>query len=399
MATNLWQPFSLQLDAGGNGTAEVGAPALGFNWAAFITMGTAPAGQTFTVSVSGQVVASGGRQSGAFAAGSGQVVTVTVSGGTASSTVNGVVQGSINQGVAPSAPMPSSGSLIEVSGGVVDVTGSKVTIQAGQGGVNVSTDTPPQAASSNLTVAAGASTGTVTLTPPASATGFVLVTVPNGTSQPAFKATGQTSLNVYAAVDFGTAGSGTIVGVVEGAMEAITFEVSGYTNSSSNPETAAFIAWLFGSGVQQVVNEVTQPLYVQGPFSTYPTGELAKLDMIVGGSSGPSLYAVRTIPDPPQICQAFNVSLAAGATLTLIAGSGIELVRVRRFQVSTNGAAQVSLEDSNGSVLWIGQGAAAAIFPDLDFQGCALATGDGLVLKNAGTTTAIFNGRVTADQY
>ena len=61
--------------------------------------------------------------------------------------------------------------------------------------------------------------------------------------------------------------------------------------------------------------------------------------------------------------------------------------------------AQVSLEDSDGAVLWIGQCAAAAIFPDVDFQGYALATGDGLVLKNAGTTTAIFNGRVTADQY
>ena len=122
MATNLWLPFSLQLDAGGNGTAEVGAPAMGYNWQAFVTFGTAPSGQSFTVSVLGQVVASGGRQSGPFAAGSGNTVTVTVSGGPASTTVNGVVQGAINQGVAAQAPLPSSGSLIEIAAGTIDAT-------------------------------------------------------------------------------------------------------------------------------------------------------------------------------------------------------------------------------------------------------------------------------------
>ena len=122
MATNLWLPFTCQLDAGGNGTAEVGAPAMGYNWQAFVTFGTAPSGQSFTVSVLGQVVASGGRQSGPFAAGSGNTVTVTVSGGPASSTVSGVVQGAINQGVAAQAPLPSSGSLIEIAAGTIDAT-------------------------------------------------------------------------------------------------------------------------------------------------------------------------------------------------------------------------------------------------------------------------------------
>ena len=122
MATNLWLPFTCQLDAGGNGTAGVGAPAMGYNWQAFVTFGTAPSGQSFTVSVLGQVVASGGRQSGPFAAGSGNTVTVTVSGGPASTTVNGVVQGAINQGVAAQAPLPSSGSLIEIAAGTIDAT-------------------------------------------------------------------------------------------------------------------------------------------------------------------------------------------------------------------------------------------------------------------------------------
>ena len=181
MATNLWLPFQVQLDASGNGTAEVGAPALGFNWQAFVTFGTAPSGQSFTVSVLGQVVASGGRQSGPFAAGSGNTVTVTVSGGPASSTVNGVVQGAINQGVAAQAPLPSSGSLIEIAAGTIDATitgpvdanitnatlpvsgtidlapgttvdasitnaslaiNGPVTIQQGQGGTNVLTELP-----------------------------------------------------------------------------------------------------------------------------------------------------------------------------------------------------------------------------------------------------------------
>ena len=158
MATNLWLPFQVQLDASGNGTAEVGAPALGFNWQAFVTFGTAPSGQSFTVSVLGQVVASGGRQSGPFAAGSGNTVTVTVSGGPASSTVNGVVQGAINQGVAAQAPLPSSGSIIEIAAGTIDatITGpvdanitnaslgitGPVTIQQGQVGTNVLTELP-----------------------------------------------------------------------------------------------------------------------------------------------------------------------------------------------------------------------------------------------------------------
>ena len=131
----LWVPFALTLDSTGAGSANLGAPSLGENWLGFVTLNSAPAGQVCTITVGGSVVASGGRQTGAFAAGSGQAVTLQVSGGTASAQLAGVLQGTIAQGVVAGAPLPSAGSLVEISGGTVTVddVGGTVTVQPAAG--------------------------------------------------------------------------------------------------------------------------------------------------------------------------------------------------------------------------------------------------------------------------
>ena len=417
MGTNLWQPFQLQLDASGNGTAEVGAPALGFNWAAFITMGTAPAGQTFTVSVSGQVVASGGRQSGAFAAGSGQVVTVTVSGGTASSTVNGVVQGSINQGVAPSAPMPSSGSLIEISGGTIDVTGSKITIAGGQGGnVNVSTDAPP-VTGPILSIPAGSSSVTDTLHPPANATaiGISLVPIPTYTLQ----VTIQDALTLVEIADvlFPAAGAGVLgrsltIPLTPGMTTSgiiVTAQAGGTLVVDTN---FAYTLWYLGTNSFQPVNFPTQPTYVQGPNADdWQSGvggfpPIYSDQVVLGGlaigqvpSSQPRADVLNS-PVAPAYAKGFSASVAAGAGVVVVSGVSGKSIRLRRIYFST----YVTPSGGNAGV-WTGGGGS----PDYwnfnlftagpwgaDFEGFALPVGSNLELHCASGTLDL-NGAITYD--
>jgi len=211
------------------------------------------------------------------------------------------------------APSPglANAPIVQLGPGAqVDISGGAIQISGGQGGeVNVSTQSPPQPASSNLVVDSGSETGSVTLTPPSGATGVVLVTVPNDVSVPTFKVVGDTSQNVYAEVSYPGDGSGTIVAVIQGSVEAITFSVAYYQNSSSLPATAAYISWLFGSGVQQVVSDLAQPLYVQ------------------------------TVTPPSQVLYSNNLSPDAGSVTELMAAPGDGIIRIRRVLLSLQGPA------------------------------------------------------------
>lgn len=134
-STSLWQPFSIPLDGSGDGSQEVGAPSLGYNWSGWVVMGAATAGQKVSVQVAGQVVAWGSSQTGPFAAGSGQTVTVTVTGGTPNSQLSGVLQGAVNVGNLPELPPGAgSGTLVDIASGTVTVDAANVTIVGGQGG-------------------------------------------------------------------------------------------------------------------------------------------------------------------------------------------------------------------------------------------------------------------------
>ena len=448
--TNLWIPFQIQLGSSGSGEQEVGAPALGYNWQAFCTLNPAPAGQSQTISVSGQVVASGARQSGPFAAGSGQGVTVTIAGGAASSSVAGVLQGAILPGTAAQAPLPGNGNLFEISGGVIDVSGSDVTIQAGQTGINVSTDAPP-VAGPNITIPAGQSSVTDTLHPPANATAIGFAFEPLATYD--LQVTVQDALTLVYLENFtfpaagpGVAGRSftipltpgmTVSGIIVTATAGATLVVS---------TTVGYSLWYIGTNSIQPVNYPTQPLYVQGQgaeglAATPPYTQAKNLDAVVVGNGAEALNeksvnaipidvvvqginasgnakvgtsgtvdqivqgiqgqgaSVQTAREAPQICVAINSSISAGSSITLIAGVAGQSIRIRRSQLSTNAAAQIELEASGGAVYWVGESAGALAFPDVDFERLPVPAGEGLVIKNLGSGTVIVNGRVTADQY
>ncbi len=354
MATNLWIPFSLQLDAGGNGTAEVGAPAMGYNWQAFVTFGTAPTGQSFTVSVLGQVVASGGRQSGPFAAGSGNTVTVTVSGGPASSTVNGVVQGAINQGVAAQAPLPSSGSTIEVSGGTVNINGGKITIQAGQNGVNVSIDSPPVLLGV-ISVSPGGNSGTLKVTPSASATGVRVFLLPNGsaTFSPTVTVTDDAGY-VYYAHTYGTNEGGPVSFSVM-ASDPLTIALTDWPNSLLDPIDAVTVWELDASGIMAVDGSQYNPLPV------------------VDQASG-SFYVQATLA-------------AAGiiGTITGVAGRAIKIRKLHWLQ-----SANVGMQLLDGSTPIDQLSAAISVTsPDFDYEGQAITEGNSLNFYGLGAATFI----------
>ena len=397
--TNLWIPFQIQLDSSGSGELEVGAPALGYNWQAFCTLNPAPSGQSQTISVSGQVVASGARQSGPFAAGSGQGVTVAIAGGTASSKVAGVLQGAILPGVAAQAPLPGSGNLFEISGGVVDVSGSDVTIQAGQNGVNVSTDAPP-VAGPDITIAAGQSSVTETLHPPANATAIGFAFEPLGSLT--LNVQVQDALTLVYLEDFtfaagGPTGRSFTIPLTPGMTQSgiIVTATAGGTVVVST--TVGYTLWYIGTNSIQPVNYPTQPLYVQGSEAQ---GSSLLVDQLVGGVQGNG-YSVQTVRQAPQFNVVVNTTLAADAAATLIAAVTGQSIRLRRVQLQTSAAEQIVLRSvaSGGTLFWTGTPGAGVSTPDMDFEGWSLGSDVALVLQNTGSAGTTVTGRITADQY
>lgn len=400
--TNLWIPFQIQLDSTGSGELEVGAPALGYNWQAFCTLNPAPAGQSQTISVSGQVVASGARQSGPFAAGSGQGVTVAIAGGTASSKVAGVLQGAILPGVAAQAPLPGNGNLFEISGGVVDVSGSDVTIQAGQNGVNVQTETPPQAMGQLATVVVGSKDAVFTFTPPAGATG-VRVLIYNSAASSyqlnSLSAMGASSgfnyfPGTYLSILYSLAAS--FDAEVSGSYEQIDV-TAGFVSAPPLGQAVGEVFALFGSEITSVQNNPSQPLYVQGSKAN---GSSLLVDQLVAGVQG-SGGSVQTVRQAPQLDVVVNSTLAAGGSTTLIAGVAGQSIRLRRVQLSTSAAEQIVLRSvsGGGTLFWVGPSGAQVNTPDMDFEGWSLGADVPLVIQNVGSASVSVTGRITADRY
>ncbi len=424
--TNLWIPFQIQLDSSGSGELEVGAPALGYNWQAFCTLNPAPAGQSQTISVSGQVVASGARQSGPFAAGSGQGVTVTIAGGTASSKVAGVLQGAILPGVAAQAPLPGNGNLFEISGGIVDVTGSSVTIQAGQNGINVSTDAPPVVGPA-ITIPSGQSSVTDTLHPPANATAIGFAFEPLGSLTLTVKV--QDALTLVYLEDFtfaagGSTGRSFTIPLTPGMTESGIIVTATAGGTVVVDTTVGYTLWYIGTNSIQPVNYPTQPLYVQGPEAQAQdaNNSVTFADQIIAGyyAAGvqqglikpgyPDVVAMgyqgtggslQTVRQAPQLDVVVNITLAADAATTLIAAVAGQSIRLRRVQLQTSAAEQIALRSvaSGGTLFWVGTPGAGVSTPDMDFEGWSLGADTALVLQNTGSAGTTITGRVTADQY
>ena len=418
--TNLWIPFQIQLDSTGSGELEVGAPALGYNWQAFCTLNPAPSGQSQTISVSGQVVASGARQSGPFAAGSGQGVTVTIAGGTASSKVAGVLQGAILPGVAAQAPLPGNGNLFEISGGIVDVTGSSVTIQAGQNGVNVSTDAPP-VAGPNITIAAGQSSVTDTLHPPSNATAIGFAFEPIGSFTLNIQV--QDALTLVYLEDFtfaagGSTGRSFTIPLTPGMTESGIIVKATAGGTVVVDTTVGYTLWYIGTNSIQPVNLPTQPLYVQGPEAQAQDANSSAVfaDQIVAGyyaaqvQNGSSVVdypdvsvvgyqgsgaSVQTVPQTP-LSAYFQTTLAAAGAIGTIAGVSGQSIRIRKLHWLESALVGMQLLDGATAIDQLSQ-AINTTSPDLDYEGQKITAGNSLTFQGLGAATFIVH--CLYDQY
>ena len=446
--TNLWIPFQIQLDSTGSGEYEVGAPALGENWQAFCTLNPAPSGQSQTISVSGQVVASGARQSGPFAAGSGQGVTVAVAGGTASSAVAGVLQGAILQGTAAQAALPGNGNLFEISGGVVDVTGSSVTIQAGQNGVNVSTDAPP-VAGPTIDMPSGETTYTQTITPPSNATavGFSCLPLSGGNQlgvEVVDPLTGEILHNQQQASGSSVGFSFTLPMTPTALSAGLRVSVT-VTTALGTTTPVVYTTWYLGTNSLQPVNYPTQPLYVQGQgaegiAATDPyTGSLT-LDMVIVGNGAEALNekseaaipidvvvqginasgntkvgisgsvdqivqgiqgsgtSVQTVRQPPQHTLTIGYTSTAGGIETLLSGTIGKSIRIRQVHLSTTAGTPFEADLQSPSGTSFTKSAVSATLPwDQPFEGYILPAGEGLYLYTSAAATIL--GTITYDLY
>lgn len=385
--SNLWVQFTVTLDSGGNGTQEVGAPALGSNWQGFITVDPAPAGQTFKVLLGGAVVAAGGRTSSPFSAGSGQTVIVKVTGGTAGSTVSGVLQGSINQGNAAQPVLTGNGSLIEISGGNITLQASDVTISGGQGGVNVSTNSPPVALGTVTNSNSSApSSAAYTLPPGTHAISITVLYELNGVLQVApanIRVNGATSGD--ALFDFSPSGGfpKEVYYMLVASATDTDVNVHVTTSVDGSDASVAFAAILDTEAVY-AVNSPIQPLYTVG-------------------TQGASSASVQTVPEAPTGLYTGSVALAAGTT-TLVSGVTGESIRVRTVSITPSGAVgnyYGTIQSSSGkAVLFYNVNPQAPMF--MDYQGYALPSGDSLdlVVASAGADSgAYFNMAITYDQY
>ncbi len=459
MATNLWVPFSVQLDASGNGTQEVGAPAVGYNWQGYITFGQAPSGQSFTVSVSGQVVAYGNRQSGPFAAGSGQTVTVTVTGGPASSTVSGVVQGVINSGVAAQAALPASGSLVEVSGGTVNINGGKITIEAGQNGVNVSTDSPPVVGPQFAFAAVGDVTLTDQPTVPSNATGWSVSIeagiISGNTSATSYtvQVTDRTTGVVLAEAIDVAAGDGVFLtgptnAVMVGNADNITLGITLTGGSVTAVTELGYWGWYIGGTITGVNNSPAQPLFIEGPqvanaqpgttsevmpppdvlisgphayVGRNPNKPVADVitqgpaalaatapeaapsfDQVVQGYQGQSGASVQTVPEAPANYVAGSIaSLAAGGSETIIAAVAGKTIRLRDVYVwgiPASGNAVFEISSTVSSINNLLCGPPPAFF-HMDFKGATTVfpADTPFVFANSGSETTSYTYLVLYD--
>ena len=193
----------------------------------------------------------------------------------------------------PGAPtLPVSNAMVTI----LATDNDKLGINPGIG-IFADTEIP---AESNLLVPAGQAGATLTILPPRNATGCICVVVANpDISMPAagFGISGQNSNAQYGSGS--VAQYGTIVAAsIVGDTEPIVFEIDGNWDNSGGTETltAAYITWITGTGVQQVLNDSANPLYV-----ATPPGQSSPLSVFQTVDGPPAVYSATTAYGPGDV--------------------------------------------------------------------------------------------------
>ena len=265
----------------------------------------------------------------------------------------------------------------------------------------MATDTPdwtgsqhvsqPEPASSNLIVQGGDTGATLTLTPPADATGFQLLCTPNIAVSPTFTVTGMSTGAQYLEVTFPIGGGGGLGEPISGNREDVSFVVIGWDNGGPSPETAAYISWVFGAMVVAPTADALQPL----PVTLQGAAGLETAPARAGGF--PQLVVVQM---PPMYAWAGYVTSDAASFITGVAGKSIRL-RKATLQFTASGSFAVSLQSSATNIGVYETFPQSTItneaFATIDWEGLPLPAGEGLSLE--GTTGVRMSGVITYDLY
>lgn len=98
---------------------------------------------------------------------------------------------------------------------------------------------------------------------------------------------------------------------------------------------------------------------------------------------------------PPQNVASINVSVAAGATTQIVGGTTGQSVRLRKLNLQMSAPTETALQTTQPLTLLTVGGQPG----EVDFEGLAAPTGDGIQLKNLGTSTVTYYGNLTFDLY
>ena len=324
-------------------------------------------------------------------------VTIDTSGGAVSVTGSVTISGTATVSI-------SGTPAVTISSGTVDIGSGNLTIVGGQGGVNVQVETPPSPAGAFTIAAAGDKSASLLLTPPAGATGALMIcnTAGAALTLTGVTAVGQTSGFGYTPAALNTLNNATPAAYacsLPGAYEEILFSLN-FLNGGAAGAVVGELIWLFGAEIVYPVVPLDQPLFTRGTRANATNNA----DQIVTGAAallGPTGIDQVVSKSPPAYDLVINSSLAANASVTLLAGTANTQIRIRRLQVTGTSAGQLVFRTvaGGGTVLLVTPYNEVANTPDLDFEGFALPTGADLILQNVGTGTVNVSGRVTADQY
>ena len=317
-------------------------------------------------------------------------VTIDTSGGAVP--ITGTITGSVS--------IDTSGGAVPISGtvSISDITAGSITIVGGQGGVNVSTDSPPVAGPS-LSCVSGQSSATDTQIAPANATALSLsIPVPNAvpdTDVYSVVVSDVLTGEVLAQADNQTGGLGTLIwcslplsASVEGYTTTVSVQGGGKFSSS---EVIAKRAYYLGTTVIQTLNNPQQGLSIQG---TSLGGGALPIPVLIQGDQGAGA-AVAVVPESQSV-GILGVGAQANTVYEILAplGSGAGNLHLHEVTISSGASGTVEYDLLTSSTA--GSGVIGKFLLNQyklnvthDFGGLDLGPDQGLYVSASGTAVLL----------
>lgn len=236
--------------------------------------------------------------------------------------------------------IPDWTNAVTVQGGNVNVGTGNVTITGGQGGVNVSTDSPPKLLG-NITIGAGGTFASGAFNLDTNATGIIVV--PVNTNNPPVSGNitrmdingGVSGFN-YASVKPVGGNAPPLLAAIPGAADnAVSVTITVGTGAVA-AGTVANVYEVFNTGVQQVYTTTLQPL-----------------DVEIANSRGipPGALDINGLPMPIKVATV-DVSGASGATSQIIAGVANATVTIYGWHLNVGPDLSGGVSPATNSYYW-----------------------------------------------